>query len=298
MKEIKNVLFVVNPIAGHNDKKDLVELVETELKNRSIELVIFNTSGEKDQEKIKQLISEHTFDRVFVAGGDGTLKLAVEALMPNKIPVAIFPTGSANGFAKNFDIPTAPEEQLKVALGEHLFNIDLIQINDHVSLHLADFGINAELIKKYDESVFRGKIGYLLQTLPTLIKSKHPFQFELEIDGEVFKREGSVLSIANCRKYGTGACINPTGVMNDGKFEIILFKNLNLIDIVKTFTNQIDLDPDFAETFKVSSAVITCKEAVPFQIDGEYLGELNKVKVSVLNKALYLVVPESALPKN
>ena len=80
-------------------------------------------------------------------------------------------------------------------------------------------------------------------------------------------------------------------------FIVSYFKNLNLIDIVKTFTNQIDLDPKFAETFKVSSAVITCKDAVPFQVDGEYLGELNRVEVSVLEKALHLVVPESALPK-
>ena len=298
MKEIKNVLFVVNPIAGHNDKKELVDFVKAELKSRDIGLVIYNTSGKKDHEKIKKLISEQSFDRVFIAGGDGTIKLAVEAMMHQKLPVAIFPTGSANGFAKNFDIPATKEEQLKVALGEHIFNIDLIQINEHVSLHLADFGVNAELIKNYDESVFRGKIGYLLQTLPTLIKSKHPFKYEIEIEGEVFKREGSVLSIANCQMYGTGARINPTALMNDGKFEIILFKNLNLIDIVKTFTNQIDLDPKFAETFKVSSAIITCKDAVPFQVDGEYLGELNRVEVSVLEKALHLVVPESSLPKD
>jgi diacylglycerol kinase family enzyme len=53
-------------------------------------------------------------------------------------------------------------------------------------------------------------------------------------------------------------------------------------------TLQINLAPKFAETFKASSVIISCEEAVPFQIDGEYKGELNKVKISILNKAIQL----------
>lgn len=297
MEEIKHILFVVNPISGNNNKDSLIDLVKAELRKRDIILTIYQTKGDGDKSQIHKIVEENSIDRVFVAGGDGTIKLVTEAILDHKLPIAIFSAGSANGFALNFDIPTTPEEQLEVALEGKLIPIDLVKINDHISLHLADFGVNAELIENYDNALFRGKIAYLMQSIPTLIKSNHPYQFEITTDEGHFNVEASVLSIANCQKYGTGACINPTGVMDDGKFEIIVFKSLNLIEIVKTFTNQTDLDSEFADTFSVSSATINCEIPVPFQIDGEYLGELSKIEVSIIEKALQLCVPKEFFSK-
>lgn len=293
MKEINHVLFVVNPIAGNDNKEVLIDLVQTELRNRNIELTVYTTTGDEDERQIKDLVKKHKFDRVFIAGGDGTIKITTEAILGKNLPIAIFTAGSANGFAKNFDLPSTYEEQLKVALSDFVFKMDLVKINDHISLHLADFGVNAELIQNYDKAEWRGKVSYLMQSVPTLMKSGHPFDFDISTDGRSFSIEASVLSIANCQKYGTGACINPTGLMDDGKFEIIAFKSLNLIEIVKTFTNQVKLNPEFAETHSVSGATITCKDPVPFQIDGEYLGELTKIEISILEKGLELCVPES-----
>jgi hypothetical protein len=32
-------------------------------------------------------------------------------------------------------------------------------------------------------------------------------------------------SYRNLKKYGTGVIINPSGIMNDGKFELVVLKN-------------------------------------------------------------------------
>lgn len=291
MKKIEHILFVVNPIAGDNDKTELIHLVEKSFEERKIKLTIYKTTGENDQEQIQQKVKENHFDRIFVAGGDGTIKIVAEAVLNENIPLALFPSGSANGFALNFDIPETPQEQLEIALNGKVEQVDVLQINDHISLHLADFGVNAELIKNYDKSQLRGKMGYLMQSIPTLMKSEHPYTFKI-LSGDISKTvEASVLSIANCQKYGTGACINPQGKTKDGRFEIIAFKNLNLIEIIKTFTDQMDLNPDFAEVQSVTNAEVLCELPVPFQIDGEYLGELKNIKVSIMEKALELLVP-------
>ncbi|WP_165851425.1 diacylglycerol/lipid kinase family protein [Brumimicrobium aurantiacum] len=290
MKEIKKVLFVVNPISGDVDKNELLEFIENELKQQDIALEIYKTNGENDISNIKSIVEQSQFDRVFVAGGDGTIKMVSEALLSTNVPMVLFPAGSANGFALNFDIPENKEAQLDVALFGNIIEVDLIKINEHYSLHLADFGVNADLIKNYDNATLRGKAGYLLQTIPTLMKSNHPYEFEISSNGERFVLEASVLSIANCQKYGTGACINPEGKSNDGKFEIIGFKNLNLIEIVKTFTNQTTLNPEFATSTSTTSAKVNCKSPVPFQIDGEYIGELENIEVSILHKAIQLCI--------
>jgi hypothetical protein len=37
-----------------------------------------------------------------------------------------------------------------------------------------------------------------------------------------------MIVIANSKKYGTGVIINPSGIMNDGKFELVVLKNIDL----------------------------------------------------------------------
>lgn len=291
MKNSKNILFVVNPISGNTNKKILINVVQEELKRRELSLLLYMTTGKDDATKIRQLLEANTIDRVFIAGGDGTIKMVAETLINNPIPFAIFPAGSANGLALNFKLPDSTEEQLEIALGSDTTTMDVVKINGETCLHLADFGINAELIENYEKSALRGKMGYLLQSIPTLIKSDYPFHFEFETDEGHFSKEGLVLAIANCQQYGTGAIINPSGSMNDGKFELILFKSLHLGEIIKTLTNQTDLDPEFAETFPTTTAKIKCRDEVPFQIDGEFYGKQKELHVSIINNALSVFVP-------
>jgi hypothetical protein len=42
------------------------------------------------------------------------------------------------------------------------------------SIHLSDLGVNAEMIKNYENSTIRGKLGYAIQTFTTLIDLDDP----------------------------------------------------------------------------------------------------------------------------
>lgn len=291
MENSKLILFVVNPISGGEDKATLINTIKIELEKKEISLLIYFTTGKNDALHIHKLLKMHCIDRVFIAGGDGTIKMVAETLLDNPIPLAIFPAGSANGLALNFKLPDTIEAQLEIALGKKTDTLDVIKIGDEICLHLADLGINAELIENYENSTLRGKFGYLVQSLPTLIQSDYPFLFKFETDEGCFSKKGLILAIANCQQFGTGATINPRGLMNDGKFEIIVFKSLHLGEIIKTLTNQSDLDPEFAETFTTTTAKITCPNGVPFQIDGEFFGIQKELNVSILNGALTVFVP-------
>tara|TARA_R110000850_G_scaffold268138_1_gene399465 strand:- start:58708 stop:59592 length:885 start_codon:yes stop_codon:yes gene_type:complete len=294
MNTIREILFVINPKAGNTDKEELLGFVEQFIKSQDIRLVTYKTVGKYDDHAITVLIKQHSFDRIFVAGGDGTIQMMAGILMDYNIPLGIFPEGSANGLALNLNIPNTTEEQLKVALSENIINLDVLRMNDDICIHIADFGVNAELIKNFEEGSIRGKIGYALKSIPTLLNTDYPFTFEIKANGMTQTKEGAVLAIANAMKYGTGATVNPDGKMDDGFFEIIIFKNLNIIDIIKTLTENNNLDPDFAEVISTNNAEIICKSPVPFQVDGEYMGEITKLDITVLKKKIAVAVPESA----
>lgn len=291
MGKIKTVLLVVNPISGDLDKSHLLDQVKTEIIDINANLIVFYTKGENDVKELSQTIGKINPCRIICAGGDGTIKLVAEALRSRKIPLGIIPAGSANGLATNLDLPENINDQIKTALGDEVNAIDIIMIDDEVCLHMSDFGLNAELIRNYQRSTVRGKIGYLLQSIPTLVESEYPFQFVIEANGKILKTEGILVAIANARSYGTGATVNPKGKIDDGKFEILIFKNFDVIEILKTLRNEVELDPEFMETIQTTEARISCTKPVAFQIDGEYLGERQNVNIKIKARDLILAGP-------
>jgi YegS/Rv2252/BmrU family lipid kinase len=289
---IKEILLVVNPIAGDIDKKEMVKDFKAIAARSNTEVFIYHTKGERDIEHVRHIAKERKPVRIVAAGGDGTIKLVAEAIRGMDITLGVIPSGSANALALNLNLPKNLEEQINVALGEHYINIDLISLNDELGLHMSDLGINAELIDNYESSSFRGKFGYLLQTIPTLIQSKYPFEFIIETENYTTTENGILLAIANASKYGTGAKVNPKGKLDDGIFEILIFKNLDILEIMKTLRNEVNLSPEFLKILQLKKARISCKEPVAFQIDGEYRGEVNTVDVKILSEKIKIAVPE------
>lgn len=295
MKKIQKVLLIVNPISGNIDKTLLTTTITATLQKKKIALDVYETTGENDQAHISKLLDEKVFDRVFIAGGDGTLKMVAEVIIDYKIPVAVFPSGSANGLAFNLAIPQTTVEQIEVALGQNLMAMNLLEIDDQICLHISDFGLNAELIKNYESSAIRGKMGYFLQSLPTLWESKYPFDFTIQLEDRTLKRSGVLLAFANAQKYGTGANVNPHAKMDDDVFELLICKSLDVKEILKTLSNEATFDPDVVEIFPIKKAQVTCHQPVAFQIDGEYCGEKEKLRVQLSSKKLSILIPERQL---
>ena len=292
MEENKQLLFIVNPISGNLNKEELIAEVKKNIAYKGYWLEIYQTCGKEDSAKLKSTLKNISPKRVLVAGGDGTIKMVAEVLSEFDLPLGIIPAGSANGLAFNLNLTSLSiNKQIEVAMGENFRKLDILEINGEYCLHMSDFGINAELIKNYEISKIRGKFGYLLQSIPTLIQSKYPFKFEITTDKDRFTKEGILLAFANFKKYGTGANINPHGQPDDGIFEIIVFKEFDFLEIIKTLRNEDDLDPKFAEIIPATHAIVKCTTPVAFQIDGEYIGELEEIEVKIGRKKLKIAVP-------
>ena len=286
-----HILLVVNPKSGSDDKSGLIEMVQQKIHERNWNLHIYETSGENDNSKIEANIKRIKPYRILVAGGDGTINLVAHILKDYDIPIGIIPAGSANGLAHNLELPDKMETQIDVALGDNLRSIDHIKVNGHTCLHIADLGLNAELIENFENSNIRGKFGYLIQSIPTLINSESPFEFSLEFDGKKIQRTGILLAIANAQSYGTGATINPDGIMDDGKFEVLIFKTFDTLEILKTIYDKANLDSDFAECYCTDRVTITSPTAIPLQIDGEPMKRVQKVEASLYDSKLRIAVP-------
>ncbi len=291
MASKKTVLLVVNPIAGGKDKAAIVKAAQDRADELGYGWIEYETDGEEDIRKIKSLYQDRQPARVLVAGGDGTIKMTAEALQEYNVPLGILPSGSANGLAVDLGFPARIEEYLDIAFGDHFLELDMILINGQRSLHLSDLGLNAELIKNYEQSTIRGKLGYALQTVNTLTDDPVVFNAVVEVNGQKTEVATKLVVIANSQKYGTGVTVNPVGSMDDGKFEIVLFRNLDLITVGKIIAGNMPLDTGEVEIITASKATITTDIDVHFQVDGEYCGEVSRLEIEILPRQMKVAAP-------
>ena len=289
----KKIYFLIfNPISGDIDKADIVFQTFAYAKLFDIEIIVYQTTGIKDADAIIELFKKHEPERILIAGGDGTVKLVAEALEHFDVIFGILPAGSANGLATDLNLPETISENLSIAFHNNFMEMDMVSINGIKSLHLSDLGLNAVLVKNYENSTTRGKLGYALQIIPTLLEFEEPFSITIEANGTTVEYKAAMVVVANSQKYGTGVIINPNGKMNDGKFEIVIFKNLDIIVFAKIITGNMPVNDEDIEIISTECAVITSNLPVSFQIDGEYIGEETQLDIKILPAQMKIAIPD------
>jgi len=282
---------VVNPISGGADKSELIAQTKTHAGNNGFDAIVYETDGARDEDEILSLFEQHQPWRVIVAGGDGTIKSVGEILHGKDATFAILPAGSANGLSVDLNFPTSLDELLEIAFSDRATELDMICINGMKSLHLSDIGLNAELIKNYENGSIRGKLGYAIQAVNTMAGDEIPFRAKITTNQGVLETDAKMIVMANAQKYGTGVTINPKGKPDDGKFEIVVIKDLDWLLFSKIVVGKMPLDTGEVEIISTESAVIETDVPVHFQVDGEYCGEETRLEISVLPRQLRLAVP-------
>jgi len=283
------LLFIINPGSGSHDI-NLKEVIAAYFKDKAIETDLFELPKDCSLGKIKQKISSSNADRVIAVGGDGTLKLVAECLLNTATPIGIIPAGSANGMAKELGIPTDVELALAIVAEGRLQKIHVVKLNDEICIHLSDLGFNAYLVKKFDTLPQRGMWGYAKATWHALWNHRR-MDVQLRLKNETITSKAAMVAIANATMYGTGLKINPDGKLDDDLFEVVLVKDYSYLEILKIWFTKLPFNPKKIEVFQTAEVRISSKHRAHFQVDGEYIGRVNKVEASIIPAAITVILP-------
>ncbi len=293
----KKFLVIINPIAGGNNKEELIDFITETFKKKKLTFEIYETSGKSDSKKIKQLLENFSPDVAVAVGGDGTCHMVAALLINTSVKLAIIPFGSANGLAKELGIPNNPFEATDILFSHKIKDIDAICINGkHFCLHLSDLGINAQLIEEFEKSEKRGMLNYFKFLLEELLNVE-PKEFIIETDGTKKIITAAMVALANASRYGTGAVINPKGSLSDGKFEICIVKPypaLALVPITLAFFNGTIHESEYIDIFSCEKVVIKNKSKALLQVDGEIIGNPTDIQAEILPKAVKMLIPKTS----
>lgn len=284
------ILFVINPGSG-TQTIDWEAEIHNFFEPLDHTTDFFKLSGKNDAVSLSRKIKERNWQLVVAVGGDGTVTLVAKHVLGTPITMGILPAGSANGMAKELNIPEDAGAALKILTEGKALATDVIRINDEdICVHLSDIGMNAQLIKYFDEGKLRGKWGYARVILKTLW---HRRKVEVVIESKGFevRRKAFMVVLANASKYGTGAVINPEGNLHDGLFEVVIVRRLALSELIKMLFIQRPFNPKKIEVVSATSVAISTKGKVHFQVDGEYKGKISHLTAKIIHAKLNLMMP-------
>ncbi len=233
------------------------------------------------------------FNKIMIAGGDGTLCRAVDFFYKKNInkPIAFLPLGSINGFARILGVPMNSKKALNFFLNAKAKKMSIgIFNNKDIFLIFACWGKIAEIATKA-ESQFKQIIG-LFSYIITALKFMRKFYKQeviLYLDGQ--KRVIKLHSIAIFFTHSAQKFI-PLDY-KEGVFQVFLMKYKSfweiVKDLIKVYLKRWE-SSDNIEIVAVDKIKIEASRATDFHLDGESFNEEGKVfEIGVLDrKVLFL----------
>ena len=296
MAEKSKFLLIENPIAGDENKAPCMDYLKDLFEKENIEYNLFETTGENDFAKAQEVIEEVQPTVVVAIGGDGTINLVAQLVRNTDMIFGIIPLGSANGLAAELGIPEQFERAAEILLAQNIRSLDAVLINkSYLSLHLSDIGLNAKVVKRFEEEKMRGMLGYTRQFISELFNLK-PSKFDITLDDKpTFTKKAHMIVLANATMYGTGIEVNPYGKLDDGLFEVCLIKPFRWYEffpILFSFLfRQLHTSPHI-DHYQCKSARIVNRDEEVLQVDGEVIGNPNTVDVEILPQAYQVIAPQ------
>jgi diacylglycerol kinase (ATP) len=288
----QKLLFIINPVSGGKEKHNREAEIRSYFKDTKHTIEFYLLNGETDRISVQHHIKSVCPDKVIAVGGDGTVKMLAEILKGTQRIMGIIPAGSANGMAKELNIPLNMKDALDIIVKGQPQYIDAILINKkEICLHLSDMGLNAMLVKYFHGYNQRGMWGYARSVFRVLWQ-KQKIYATITTDSGTIKRKAYMIVLANASKYGTGASINPTGELDDGAFEVVIVRKLHLWSLMKMLMAHKTFNVEKIEIIRTKKLILKSLRKRYFQVDGEYRGRVKEIRAEISPRCIHLMVPK------
>jgi diacylglycerol kinase family enzyme len=170
----------VNPLAGNaGAARDALRAVG----GFDIREVAPQTLGDETRKAIREGAS-----RILVAGGDGSIGSAANALSGTGVQLAILPCGTLNHLAKDLGLPLGLEDAARVAIGGDVAPVDAAVVNDRIFLNTSSVGAYVSFVRLRER--LERRLGYRIASLVAGIRMLfHMPTFHITLDVEGQRRD-------------------------------------------------------------------------------------------------------------
>jgi len=312
-------LLVVNPKATTTNERSRDVLVRA--LRSEVDLTVEYTRKRGHAAALARSAAESGVDVVVTLGGDGTVNEAVNGLMTAqsglathgtspayRLPaLAVVPGGSTNVFARALGLPRDWVEGTGVILdglrsGRHRV-IGLGRADDRYFTFTAGMGLDAAVVRRVEQARLRGRTStpslYVRSMIGQIFSGEDRKSPPLSIErpGEEPEVGLGTVIIQNTAPwtYVGDRAINPNPDASfDRGLDLLAVRNLYIASTTRTVTQMVskNADPHGKHVLRLhdqAEFTVVASRPQPFQLDGDYLGERQKVHFLSVPEALRVI---------
>jgi diacylglycerol kinase family enzyme len=289
--------LIVNPFASGVTEEGLAG-VERELE-RSVELTVLLTERPEHAMELARRLP--AVDAVYVFGGDGLLNEVLNGLA-SPAAVGVLPGGGTNVVARTLGIPLDPVEAARVLPSAPSRRISLGRANGRRFAFAAGLGFDAELVRRVDELGRRsdgrrpGDLAFTWEAVKLLAARRGRYEPMIEIEG--FGRAAFAL-VANSDPYsyagGRPLKVAPAARLELG-LDLVAPRRVGPAAIPRILGYLLrgkghERADDIVYAHDLDRITLHSDRPLPFQVDGEDLGDVDEVVFEAERDAISILAP-------
>ncbi|WP_298633746.1 diacylglycerol kinase family protein [uncultured Umboniibacter sp.] len=248
------------------------------------------THSEQEQRKQLQELIARGEQYFLVAGGDGTLHRALNALQPSEsqpLCLAPVPKGSGNDWCRSLGAPLNFSRALALTLSNPTRSIDFFKVTadeySALGLNSVGCGFDTQVLTYLQENPQR-RFKYW-RSLWAMLKERK----SITLNVKARRIERILLLIGKGRFAGSGMCLLPQANLNNGTLavtEVAPLSNAALYrELLRLKTGGFISNPNVLH-YQQQQLEFEFEQATTIQIDGELYPPTKSLKIELIRNAL------------
>ena len=299
------ILLIVNSFASSVTARNTVTVHERLSQHHDVQVVETNRRGHAT--RFAEDAARRGIDVVVAYGGDGTLNEVATGVATTDTALAVLPGGSTNVFARTLGMPNDALEAIDLiieALGRNdISPIGLGRANGRFFTFHTGIGYDAAVVRLVEQlaglKLYAGNPLFIAAALRTwgLDYDKKRPHFSLDFGDGNTVDNGFFSIIMNTNPYtylgNRPFDIVPSTSLSTG-LSVVTFTSLKTTHMLRTLASALQGGgvknfPWLDIRTNVQHVVASDSRAFPYQLDGDYLGEIQKVEFEFVPNAIRLV---------
>jgi diacylglycerol kinase family enzyme len=301
------ILLVVNASASSVTARGRV-VIQKAL-SADHEVTVAETTRRGNATRLAQSAAAGGTDVVVALGGDGTLNETANGLVGTETALAALPGGSTNVFARTLGLPNDPVEAVVPLLDAlergSIQKVGLGSVNGRHFLFHTGVGFDAAVVERVEK---RGSlkryaghplfIWASLATWATGYDRRRP-HFRVRFPDGTTVDDGYFTVVQNTDPYtflGNRA-MHVSGASLDTPLTALTLRSLKLPTLLGVLASALGVGGPLGDRSKVDhrdglqGLTITADRPVPYQVDGDHLGDTTSLEFRYEPDAIRLVMP-------
>lgn len=291
----RGVAILGNPYSGARDNRARINALAAALRAEGLEVCLIWSLDELASAAAEPDFAA-TRRAVVAAGGDGTLNCLINRQIP--VPLAMYPLGNENLFARQFGYSADPQAMARTIAVGRTKAIDVGRAGDRRFAIVASAGFDgdtahrlAEWRRTSDRLKRVRSLNYLRPIVTAAFRYQYP-PLDIEVDGQQLR--GSLAMVFNLPQYANHLPLAPDALGDDGQLDWLVFARPGSVRLMR-YALQVWMGRHrgSADVFygRAKRIRLACQQPVPMEIDGEAAG-FAPIEIDVEPSAIEIVVPD------